>query len=253
MDGYTGYTVRRLARIAGVSVRTLHHYDRIGLLAPRARTGSGYRLYGEAELLRLQQILFYRELDFPLPEIARILDDPDFDPVQALRGHRIALEGRLGRLHRLLKTLDQTIAKYEGGNMLKDEELYAGFAPERIAAIKAEARERWGARRVEESERRLRSMPKERFEAVSREGDAVNRDLAALMGRDPADPEVRAAVERHHAWIRHFWTPDAESYRGLGLHYAEHPEFRAYYDKYAPGLADFLRDAIARYCEDFPA
>lgn len=247
-----GHTVKQMARLAGVSVRTLHHYDQIGLLRPEARSGSGYRLYGMPQLLRLQQILFYRELDLPLGEIARLLDDPGFDPVRALRGHREALEERLGKLHRLLETLDKTLEQYQGGEMLTDEELYAGFTPEKIASLKAEARTRWGADRVEASERKVRGMSREKWAAVQEEGKAVALDMAALTGRDPGDAAVQAVVARHRAWIEHFWTPDAESYRGLGRTYVEHPEFRAFYEKVAPGLADFLCRAIERYCEDFP-
>lgn len=250
-----GHTVRKLARLAGVSVRTLHHYDRIGLLKPSRRTAAGYRLYGKAELLRLQQILFFRELDFPLPEIARLMEDPDFDPVRALRDHRSLLEERLGRLHRLLRTLDETIHFYKEGAMLTDEGLYQGFTAEKIADIKKVARERYGEEVVARSERKVASMSKEEWAAVQAFGDAVNRDLAALkgQGKDPGDPAVQAVVARHHRWILSFWTPDSESYRGLGKGYVDHPEFRAFYEKYAPGLAEFLHRAIVRYCESFPA
>lgn len=245
-------TVRRLARLAGVSVRTLHHYDKVGLLSPMSRTRSGYRVYGQEELLRLQQILFYRELDFPLSEIARILDEPDFDPVDSLLSHRKSLEARLGRLHRLMDTLDKTISHYQGGKMLTDEELYQGFAPEKIGRMKREARDLWGEEVVDASERKVRKMSKAGFEAVMREGESVNSDLAKLISKDPADKAVQSVIARHHAWILHFWTPTGESYRGLGKMYKEHPEFRAYYEKYTPGLADFLHSAIERYCENFP-
>jgi MerR family transcriptional regulator, thiopeptide resistance regulator len=250
-----GHTVRRLARLAGVSVRTLHHYDAIGLLKPGRRSPSGYRLYGQADLLRLQQILFYRELDLPLPEIARILDDPDFDPAESLRSHRKALEAKLGRLHRLLRTLDETLAHYSGGPMLTDAELYQGFPPDRVESIRKEARERYGEEKVADSERRAQAMGRERWAQVQGEAEAINRDLAALLaaGSDPGAAEARAVVARHLAWIGNFWSPDAESYRGLGRLYVEHPEFRAYYEKAAPGLADFLSRAIERFCDDFPA
>lgn len=250
-----GYTVRQLARLAGVSVRTLHHYDAIGLLNPGRRSAAGYRLYGPPDLLRLQQILFYRELDLPLAEIARILDDPGFDPAESLREHRKTLEAKLGRLHRLLRTIDETLTQYEGGRMLSDAELYQGFAPDRIESIRREARERYGEAKVAESERRAKAMGKERWKEVQGEAVAINRSLAALMasGADPGSAEARAAVARHLAWIRNFWSPDAESYRGLARLYVEHPEFRAFYDKAAPGLADYLRRAIDRFCEEFPS
>lgn len=249
------HTVRELARIAGVSVRTLHHYDSIGLLKPDHRTVSGYRLYGSAELLRLQQILFFRELDFPLAEIARILDEPGFEPTRALRGHRRVLEEKLGRLHRLLKTLDETLKRYEGGAMLTDEELYKGFTPEKIAAMKQEARGLYGEKVVEKSERMVKSMGREKWEAINRDADTASREMAGLMmlGRDPGETAVQFLVARHHAWILNFWKPDAESYRGLGRQYREHPEFNAYYEKYGPGFGAYLSRAIDRYCEKFPA
>lgn len=249
-----GHTVRQLARLAGVSVRTLHHYDAIGLLRPGRRSASRYRLYGQADLLRLQQILFYRELDLPLAEIGRILDDPEFDPAESLRGHRKALEARLGRLHRLLRTLDETLAHYEGGSMLTDSELYQGFPPEKAAAIRKQARELYGEERVAESERKAKAMGKERWAETNREAEAISRDLAALMGAgsDPGSAETRAVVARHLAWVRNFWNPDADSYRGLGRLYLENPEFRAYYDKTAPGLAEYLCRAIDGFCGDFP-
>jgi DNA-binding transcriptional MerR regulator len=248
----TALTVRRLARMAGVSVRTLHHYDKVGLLSPKSRTKAGYRLYGQEELFRLQQILFYKEMDFPLPEIARILDEPDFNPVDSLLSHRKLLEERLGRLHRLMDTLDKTISHYQGGKMLTDEEMYQGFTPEKIARMKREARGLWGAEIVDESEKKVRNMSKAAFAAVMREGESVNLDLARLISKDPSDKAVQSVIARHHAWILHFWTPTEETYRGLGMTYKEHPEFRAFYEKYAPGLADFLQSAIERYCENFP-
>ena len=247
-----GYTVKQLARLAGVSVRTLHHYDHIDLLKPQARSASGYRLYGPTQLLRLQQILFYRELELPLAEIAEQLADPDFDPVRTMLGHRKTLEEKLGRLHRLLETLGNTVAQYQGATMLTDQDLYAGFTPEKISSMKKEARARWGEDVVETSERQVRAMSRERWAAVQAEGGAIALDMAALQGRNPSDPAVQAVVERHRAWIEIFWTPDATSYRGLGEAYAVHPEFRAFYEKVAPGLADFLHRAIDHYCEKFP-
>ncbi len=247
-----GYTVKELARIAGVSVRTLHHYDHIGLLKPDARTGAGYRLYGAEQRLRLQQILFFKELDVPLQDISRILEEPGFDPLQALLDHRKQLEERMEKLQRLLDTLDKTVEHYQGGPMLTDEEMYSGFEPEKVATMRKEARELYGEEVVEQSERKVRKLSKEALQAIHNEGDTLTRDLVALMTKDPGDPAVQAVVVRHQAWVSHFWTPDAVSYRGLGRMYTEHAEFKAYYEKYAPGLADFLCRAIERYCDAFP-
>ncbi|MFN2166742.1 MAG: MerR family transcriptional regulator, partial [Anaerolineae bacterium] len=196
------YTVSQLARMAGVTVRTLHHYDQIGLLRPTARTEAGYRLYREPELLRLQQILFFKELDMPLEQIRQVLDDPGFDQVTALEQHRRLLQRRMERLAHLLNTIDRTIDRLTEADMtLTDEELYAGFTTEQIERYKREARERYGTAVVEESERKAKKMSREQWQAVGAEGEAVTVALAALAGREPGDPEVQVLVARHHGWI----------------------------------------------------
>lgn len=244
------YTIGRLANMAGVSVRTLHHYDQIGLLQPSARTAAGYRLYREVDLLRLQQILFFKELDLPLIEIGSILDDPGFEPVQALAEHRQRLQARMERLARLLTTIDRTIDRLTEETMtLTDEELYEGFAPEQIERYKREAREMYDPALVEETERRIKKMSRSEWQAVGAEGGAVSEALAALADRPPDDAEVQAQIARHHAWIENFYPCPADLYRGLGQMYVEHPEFRAFYEKYRPGLADFVAAAMNHYAD----
>lgn len=244
------YTVHEVAKMAGVSVRTLHHYHEIGILAPAARSAAGYRQYSEADLLRLQQILFYRELDVPLREIGRILDDDGFDLATALAAHRDRLLGEQDRLARLLQTIERTLARLKGDTMaLTDEELYEGFTKEERERYQREAREQYGAATVAASEERARRMSKEQWAALKKEGEEVARGLAALMGRDPADAEVQALIARHHATIEPFYHATAEIYRGLGLLYVESPEFRAYYDRYREGLADFMQAAMAHYAD----
>ncbi|NLS75725.1 MAG: MerR family transcriptional regulator [Chloroflexi bacterium] len=244
------YTIGQLAKMAGVSVRTLHHYDQIGLLEPTSRTAAGYRLYGEADLLRLQQILFFKELEMPLDEVRQVLDDPDFDQVTALQRHRQMVEQRMERLSRLLGTIDRTIERLREGTMgLTDDELYEGFSKETRERYRREARERYGVERVEASERKAKQMSKEEWKAVGAEGEAVTQALAALVGRDPSDPEVQAQVARHHAWVEHFYPCGGEVYRGLATMYVDHPEFRAHYEKYRAGLAEFLSAAMLVYAE----
>jgi DNA-binding transcriptional MerR regulator len=244
------YTVSQVAKMAGVSVRTLHHYDQIGLLKPSARTEAGYRLYGEPELLRLQQILFFKELDIPLDEVRQILDDPGFDQVAALEHHRQLLHRRMERLKRLLKTIDRTIDKLTEDDMtLTDEELYEGFTTEQIERYKREAREMYGPAQVEESERMVKKMSRAEWKAVGAEGEAVTTALAALADRGPGDAEVQTLIARHHAWIENFYPCSAEMYRGLGQLYVEHPEFRAFYEKYRPDLADFMSAAMNHYAD----
>ncbi len=246
----TAYTVHQVAEMAGVSVRTLHHYDHIGLLKPAARTAAGYRLYRQDDLLRLQQILLFRELDMPLDTIRSILDDPGFDSVEALETHRRTLEGQAARLTRLLQTIDKTILRIKGDTMaLTDEELYEGLPKEQSERWRREARELYGDDVVEQSEQRARKMSKAEWNALKDEGDAVTRGLAGLMDRDPGDPEVQAAVAKHYAWLEHFWHADADAYRGLGQLYVENDEFRAFYERYRPGLADFMQAAMNYYAD----
>lgn len=247
----TAYSVRELARLAGVSVRTLHHYDQIGLLTPSSRTAAGYRQYGADDLMRLQQILFFKELDVPLSEIRAILDDPNFDQVEALESHRRLLQLRAERLAQLLRTVDKTIEKLIEDTMtLTNEELYEGFSKEQIESYESEARERWGSTSAyQESRKRVGNMSKAQWNAVKDQGDEATRLMAGLMGRDPADPEVQAAIAKHHAWIENFYTAPAEMYAGLGQMYAADERFRAFYDNYAPDLADFMRDAMVIYAD----
>jgi DNA-binding transcriptional MerR regulator len=244
------YTVSQLAQMAGVSVRTLHHYDHIGLLKPSRQTEVGYRLYERQDLLRLQQILFFKELELPLREIQNILDDPKSDQIESLKDHRQRLQGRMARMARLLKTIDKTIQRLTEDDMtLTDEELYEGFTPQQIERYEREAREMYDPKLVQEAERRVRSMSRAQWNAVKEEGDQVTRAITELAGRAPDEPEVQALIARHHAWIERFYPAPAEIYRGLGQGYAEHPDFRAFYDNYRPGLADFMQAAMAHYAD----
>ncbi|MGI6381482.1 MAG: TipAS antibiotic-recognition domain-containing protein [Anaerolineae bacterium] len=242
------YTVGQLASMAGVSVRTLHHYDEIGLLTPTARSESGYRLYGEDDLYRLQQVLLYREMGLPLREIGRILDGPSFDQMRALEQHRENLRRQAARLERLLRTVERTIRKLEGEDMpLDDKELYAGFKEEDVERIKRESRERYGDRAVDDSIKRIKGMGKAGWEALQSEMGAVTCALVPFMDRDPGDAEVQALIARHHAVIEQFYEAPAERYAGLADLYVSDPDFRAHYDQYREGLADFLSDAMMHY------
>jgi hypothetical protein len=160
------------------------------------------------------------------------------------------LKAQVTRLERLLETIDNTIAHLSEGRMdMADAELYEGFSREQIERYKREAREQYGEQVVEESERRVKGMSKERWDAVNAAGDAATRAIAELaeQGRSPSDPEVQRNIALHYAWVDHFWHPTPEAYAGLGQLYAENPEFRAFYDRYSPGLADFLSLAMSHY------
>jgi DNA-binding transcriptional MerR regulator len=244
------YTVHQVARMAQVSVRTLHYYDQIGLLRPQNRTEANYRLYAEDDLLQLQQILFYRELGVPLDQIGRILADPGFDRVQALHEHRTRLEKEAERILTLLTTVDRTLLRLtEKNNMLTDEELYEGLGKEKGERYEREAMQLYDPKIVSETNRKIRALSKEQWNAIKQEGDEITRQLAALMDHEPGSPEVQTAVARHHAWIEHFYPAPAELYRGLGEGYAANDGFRATYDRYRVGLADFLHLAMSIYAD----
>ncbi|HTP10830.1 MAG TPA: TipAS antibiotic-recognition domain-containing protein, partial [Anaerolineae bacterium] len=179
-----------------------------------------------------------------------ILDDPAFDQIEALESHKRLLRERADRLARLLITIDKTIAKLTEDTMsMTDEELYEGFTPEQIERYTREVNERYDPKIVAESNRRVRQMSKAQWQAVKAEGGVVAQQLADLMNRKPGDVAVQSIIARHYAWVDNFWHPTAESYRGLGQGYAEHPEFRAFYEKYRPGLADFMCAAMSYYAD----
>ncbi len=243
------YTVKKLALMAGVSIRTLHLYDRMKLLVPSLRTQAGYRLYGEKELLRLQQILFYRELDIPLAEIRQILDQPHFDTVASLESHKKALTARLERMKKLIKTVDKTIFNLKEGIMLKHEELYDGLSRAQAEAYRNEVIEKWGEDVVEKSEQQLRSMSKSELHQLKEDFIALNRQLEACKGLAPEEEEVQRLIARHYQFISHFWgsNPSAEAYTGLGELYVNDDRYTMNDGAPDPGFAAFLREAMARF------
>ncbi len=245
------YTVQQLAKIPGVSVRTLHHYDHIGLLKQASRNDARYRFYGEAELLRLQQILFFRELDFRLIDISQILDSPGFEPVAALETHRKELEMRAERIDALLETIEKTIRKLKGEKIeMSDQELYGGLSMEQAKAYTEEAKRRWGPKLVDETNASMKKWSKERWASVNRELDDILKQIAAFMGAPVSDPEVQAFIARHHAYLNNFYEVKPKLYQGLGKLYVEDQRFRAYFEKYRAGLADNLTEAIQVYCKN---
>ena len=245
------YTVKALSKLAGISVRTLHHYDKIGLLQPSSRTEKGYRIYERADLLRLQQILFYKELDFSLKEIKAILEDPSFDLIAALEFHKTQIRQRSSRLQELLKTIDKTIAELKNQiTMLTDKELYEGFNEKEVKAMRKEVIRRWGEKELLEVEERIRKMSKEGWQDVKQKGEEINQLLADLMDHPPADAKVQEAIALHHRHLCHYYEVSEERYRGLGKMYVEDERFKAHYDKYRPGLADFIQKAITVFCDN---
>ncbi|WP_292896886.1 MerR family transcriptional regulator [Nitratireductor sp.] len=246
------WTVTDLAKLSGVSVRTLHHYDDIGLLSP-ARVGENrYRYYGEAELLRLQQILLYRELGMPLKTISSILDDPRFDSLAALMAQRGQLAAEAKRYRQLIRTIDRTIAHLKGERAMQHEDLYKGFvAPEKQAEYEAWLKDRFGDSIREEitssdsTERGISDQDmKERMKALA----GIEADLVEAMenGTVPEARSLDPLIERHHAWVAQMWGRDCshDAYAGLADIYESHGDFRQRYETLSPGFSKWLPIAM---------
>jgi DNA-binding transcriptional MerR regulator len=241
------YTVGEVSSLAHVSVRTLHHYDAIGLLSPSERTAAGYRLYRHDDLEQLQQILLYRELDFPLAAIGRLMRDPHFDRRAALAAQREQLAARSGRIAALLAAIDAAIDALTKGGSMDDAmfEVFGDFDPKQY---EAEVKDRWGdTDAYAASARRAARYTKDDWKVIKAEGDAVTAALAERLaaGASPADADVQALVDRHREQIdRWFYPCSIEMQAELGEMYVADPRFAATYERIQPGLAVFLRDAI---------
>jgi DNA-binding transcriptional MerR regulator len=245
---------RELAKLAGVSVRTLHHYDRIGLLRPAGRSEARYRRYGAPELQRLQQILFYKELDFTLDEIQALLDDPGFDLRTALQRHRRALQARHVRLGTLLGTLDATLSQLNGTRpMLTNEELYAGFPDDQVEAYRREVVARYGPETIEASEQHLRQLGPTGLQRLITEQKDLNRTLRNMRHLVPASAEVQVQIRRHYANIVGFWgaavaeADQPAAYQGLAQLYLDDPRYTRHDGEESPAYATFLSAAIRHF------
>ncbi|MGW3455417.1 MerR family transcriptional regulator [Streptomyces albidoflavus] len=242
------YTVGQVAAVAGVTVRTLHHYDAIGLLSPSGRSAAGHRRYGDGDLDRLQRILFHRALGFALDEIAALLDDPDADPRAHLRRQHALLTDRIETLRRMADAVAAAMeAAQMGINLTPEEkfEVFEGYDPDQYAD---EARQRWGhTDAYRESQRRTASYTKADWQRLKDEFDALHAHVAELLAQGvPADaPEAMDAAEEHRRFIDGAHYPcDARMHTCLADMYVTDPRFTATYEAIRPGLAQYLHDAI---------
>ncbi len=248
VTGSRTYRVKDVARLTGVSIRTLHHYDAIGLLVPRGRTAGGYRLYTEADLLRLQQILIGRELGLPLEEIRRSLDDPRFDRKAALLDQRQRLCVRAREAEAMIRAIDTALAAIDDGagrGEVAMEDLFDGFDPSRY---EDEARQRWGGTDafVECGKRTKRYTPDD-WKTLKAEQGAVYESAAAALkaGKAPSSVEAMDIAERHRLGIDRWFYPCSHTmHEGLASMYESDDRFRQTIDKYGEGLTTFLAEAI---------
>jgi DNA-binding transcriptional MerR regulator len=244
-------TVGEVAELAGVSVRTLHHYDSLGLLSPGARSEAGYRLYSYSDLERLQEILVWRELGFQLVEIRALLDDPRHDRLSALRRQRELVERELGRLGGVARALAAAIAAAGNGTTIKETEMFEGFEP---AEYEEEARERWGhTEAYRESARRTTAYGPDEWATIRAEFEEIVREFATLLraGEAASGERARAVAERHRRHLsRWFYPCSPRMHAGLGEMYVADKRFTRGYEREAEGLAAYVRDAIAANAEE---
>ncbi|KON89926.1 MerR family transcriptional regulator [Sporosarcina globispora] len=247
------YTVQKLAKLAGVSSRTLRYYDEIGILKPARTNSSGYRIYGQQEVDGLQQILFYRELGVSLDQIKEIITAPAFDAADALKEHREKLLEKRKQLDLLITNVEKTIASAEGRTTMSDKEKFEGFKKKMIEDNEKqygkEIREKYGNEMVDNSNAKLMNMTQEEHGAVTQLAEEVNSTLAQAMETgDPAGGLAQKAADLHKQWITFYWNEySKEAHAGLAEMYVADERFKAYYDKIRPGAAEFLRDAINVY------
>lgn len=242
------YTVGEVARFAGVTVRTLHHYDEVGLLSPSGRTAAGYRQYGDGDLERLQRILCYRALGFGLDDIAAILDDPRNDPIDHLRRQHELLTDQMDRLAAMVAAVEKTMEARKMGISLNPDEMFEVFGDADPSQYADEVEQRWGdTDAYKQSQRRTASYTKDDWLQIKAEGAAAEQRLAAAMaaGLPPDSSEAMAAAEDHRLQIdTWFYEVSPDMHRHLGDMYIADPRFTKHYEDVAPGLAQYVRDAI---------
>lgn len=247
------YTVNKLAKISGISPRTLRFYDAINLLKPACYGENHYRYYEKEQLLILQQILFFRELAFPLAEIQRIISSNDFDKIETLQKHKMLLQSSLEKTETLIKTIDKTISYLGGKSIMKDTEMYEGFNPEKQREHEAWMLEKGilSEKEIAASWDKARDWKKSDWEKFKEEGEQLNQKLAEVMRThlEPDNREVQVLIQGHYNWVKNFWTPTKESYSRLAEMYLEHPDYRDFYNRYHPGLAEYVVLAMQVFSE----
>ncbi|MGG0811067.1 MerR family transcriptional regulator [Paenibacillus alvei] len=240
--------VKEVADITGVSVRTLHHYDEIGLLTPAHITEAGYRQYSEDDLALLQQILFFRELDFPLKQIKEIIYSPNFNQAEALELHRSMLLEKRSKLDVMLETLDRTIRHMKGEIEMTNKEKFQGFDFSHNP-YEQEARERWGSKAVDEANAKISSMTMEQQSSLSEKMNEIYTRLAALRNSAPESEEAQAGIKEWFDFLNSMGKYTPEAFKGLGQMYVDDERFTKNIDKFGEGLAAFMRDAMAVFAD----
>lgn len=250
------YSIQALAKIAGISARTLRYYDEIGLLCPCRTTAAGYRVYGAAEIGQLQQILLYRALGFPLREIARMMHAPDFDRAAALRRQRDTLCAERARLSRLITAVEKTLDCMEGDTKMNDAEKFEALKARVVAQNEAlhgaEIRAEYGDAAMDEANARVLGLTAQEHARFSQLQGEILTALADAVraGEDPTAEAGRRIAQMHREWLGYSWkTYTAGAHKGLAQTYLADPRFTAYYDRAQPGCARFVCEAIDAWAD----
>lgn len=246
------YTVNKLAKLSGVSTRTLHFYDEIGLLKPAYYGDNNYRYYEEAQLLMLQQILFFRELGFQLGDIQRVISSPDFDKVVALESQRKILAQNLDHTKTLIETIDKTIAHLRGKQPMRLEEIFHGFNSEKQKLYEDFLVDSGVDQdMINNTKDKIKNWPKEQWMENKKEGDKIHAELVEAINKHlaPSSAEVQNIIKKHYEMTTVFWTPTRDSYIGLSQLYCSHPDFVKFYNDIHPELLKFLMEAMKIFSE----
>ena len=249
------YTINELAKLAGISTRTLRYYDELGLLSPERICTNGYRVYSRKEVGRLQQILFYRELGVSLNEISKIISSASFDGTASLHRHLEALIAKRKQLDRLIANVEKTIKEAKGETIMSDQEKFDGFlkkkAEENERKYGEEIRQKYGDDVISRSNDKFTGMTRSQYSEVEKLSAELNESLKTAFAQgDPAGELAQKTCELHKKWLCCFWDSySKEAHIGVTQMYVDDPRFTEYYDKIAPGCAVFLRDAVLNYCK----
>lgn len=250
------YTVQKLGQLAGISTRTLRYYDEIGLLKPAHINSSGYRIYGSAEIDKLQQILFYRELGVNLDQIKEIMTSDTFDRSIALKEHREKLLEKRTQLDLLIANVDKSIQQTERGIIMSDKEKFEGFKQKLVEdnekQFGKEIREKYGEEAVIKSNAKVKGMTQAQYEEVTNLAEEIAVNLKAAMSTgDPNSELAQKTADLHRQWLSFYWNEyTKEAHAGVAQMYVDDERFTAYYDKIQPGAAEFLRDAVHIYTKN---
>ena len=247
------YSISQLSKLAGVSSRTLRYYEEIGLLLPREKGENGYRYYDLQQVDRLQQIMFYRSFDMELDEIKNILDADDFNPISALESHLVKLENQKEKINRLIDNVNKTILSLKGETTMSDKEKFAAFKQnivnENEKKYGEEARRKYGDKAADDTNKKILDMSQESWNSLEELNILLNKTLKeAVAGGNPASETAQKACALHKEWLGHYWNfYNKEAHLNLCLMYTQDERFKEYYEKIAPGCADFLYEAMKIY------